>query len=529
MILSRIWNKWERQLEVSYLDENGLRKTYKKPMRYWKTYEYNDNGEFDTWDNKKCSPIYKDSSEYKPNEFDILEYLFSMEHGTEEEQKLIKSFYKNSQIRLYTYDIETEVLDESEFPEPKLAKQKVTSISLVSPEFNCYVLGLKDMDKKQKETLKKRYLSFIEKNDFANQQLSKLKNKAVNNNISYNGPEVKYKKFDSEEDLLKYWFLNIIPNIAVLAGWNSYRFDRSYLWYRVVKLFGEAEAKRMVKKGSPTGGISRIRWTEISGNSYSIPIPAHMIELDYMELVKKYEYAFRPYESYSLDWCGEHIVKANKIKYNGTLQQLYERDYEWYYYYNAVDSLIVQLIHQRTKCIKSPASVGSVTLVGLLEALGQIAMTTANLFRVFYDNGRHVVYNYDGIDRSRAEYQGAFCNAIPGLHEWTACFDFKSLYPTQIRTCNFSFENFVQPMNGPDSLGRYTPRQWTEEELEKYRNNKNYFVSNQGHVYKNDKDYAYKQMQEKNTINRDKYKYLGQKINAQMLSEIDRLIKEKSK
>lgn len=516
MILSRIWNKYSRQLEVSYLDENGMRQMYVKPMRYWKTYEYNDRGQYDTWDGRKCSPVFKDSSVYSPNEFDILEYLFSMEHGTEEEQKLLTSFYANNPIRLYTYDIETEVSDE--FPEPEEAKQKVTSISIVSPEFNCYVLGLKDMDLGQRETLKSRYLSFIEKNDFACQQLRKMKDKGGSD------PKVKYKKFESEEELLKYWFLKVIPNIAVLAGWNSYRFDRNYLVHRAKNLFGEAQMKYMVKKGSPTFGIGSVRWQEIGGDSYKCPTPAHMIELDYMELVKKYEYAFRPYESYSLDWCGEHIVKASKIKYEGTLQQLYERDYEWYYYYNAIDSLIVQLIHQRTKCVKSPASVGSVTLVGLLEALGQIAMTTANLFRVFYDNGKHVVYNYDGIDRSRSEYQGAFCAAVPGLHEWTACFDFKSLYPTQIRTCNFSFENFVQPTVGPDSLGRYTPREWTEEELEKYRQDPAYFVSNQGHVYKNDRDYAYKQMQEKNTVNRDKYKYLGQKINAQMLSEIDRLI-----
>lgn len=521
MILSRIWNKKERQLEVSYLDENGMRRLYKKPIRFWKTYEYNEDGEFDTWDNRKASIIYKDSATYNPTEFDILELLFAMEHGTKGEQELLKQFYAQNQIRLYTYDIETEVSDE--FPEPEEAKQRVTSISLVSPEFNCYVIGLKDMDTKQKETLKERYLSFIKNNDFANQQLRKLIDKGGAE------PVVKYKKFDSEEELLKYWFCHIIPNIPVLAGWNSYRFDRNYLVHRAEKLFGKSEMLYMTRKGSPTFGLGKIRWAEIGGERYSCVTPAHMIELDYMELVKKYEYAFRPYESYSLDWCGEHIVKANKIKYEGTLQQLYERDYEWYYYYNAIDSLIVQLIHQRTKCVKSPAAVGSVTLVGLMEALGQIAMTTANLFRVFYDNGRHVVYNYDGIDRSRAEYQGAFCAAIPGLHEWTACFDFKSLYPTQIRTCNFSFENFVQPMNGPDSLGRYTPRQWTEEELEKYRKDTNYFVSNQNHVYRNDKPYAYKLMQEKNTVNRDKYKYLGQKINAQMLSEIDRLVAEKSK
>lgn len=519
MILSRIWNRKKKQIEVSYLDSEGQRQMFIRPIKFWKTYEYDDNGEVDTWDNRKARVIYKDAETYRPNEFDILEYLFGFEHGTPEEQKLLKQFYANPVIRLYTYDIETEVDDE--FPEPEIAKQRVTSISLVSPEFNCYVLGLKDMDSSQKATLKKRYIDFIHNNDYANQQLKKMIEKGGSE------PVIKYKKFGTEEELLKYWFEKIIPNIALLGGWNSYRFDRNYLVHRAARLFGNDEMLYMTRKGSPTYGLGNISWFDVGSPRQTVPTPAHMIEVDYMELVKKYEYAFRPYESYSLDWCGEHIVKANKIKYEGTLQQLYERDYEWYYYYNAIDSLIVQLIHQRTKCIKSPASVGSVTLVGILEALGQVAMTTANLFRVFYDNNKHVVYNYDGIDRSRGEYQGAFCAAVPGLHEWTACFDFKSLYPTQIRTCNFSFENFVQKKIGPDSFGRFTNVPWTEEELEEFRKNPQYFVSNQGHVYKNDRDYAYKQMQERNTKNRDKYKYLGQKINAQMLTEIERVISEK--
>lgn len=519
MILSRIWNKKARQLEVSYLDAEGKRQMYIRPMSKWKTYEYDDNGGYDTWDNKKCSPVYKDSADYRPTEFDVLEFLFGLENGCAGEKRLLDTLYANAPINLCTYDIETEVSDE--FPEPEEAKQRVTAISLVKPDFKCMVMGLKDMTDEQVKKLNDRYMSFISNNDFANQQLRKTKAKGGTE------PVVIYKKFNTEEELLDYWFCTVIPSVPILAGWNSYRFDRNYLVHRAERLFGRGRMLQMVRAGSQTKGLGKITWAEIGGERHSCVTPAHMIELDYMELVKKYEYAFRPYESYSLDWCGEHIVKANKVKYDGTLQQLYERDYEWYYYYNAIDSLIVQLIHQRTKCVESPASVASVTLVGLLEALGQIAMTTANLFRVFYDNGRHVVYNYDGIDRSRADYQGAFCAAVPGLHEWTACFDFKSLYPTQIRTCNFSFENFVQPVAGPDSLGRYTPRQWTEEELEQYRRDPDYFVSNQGHVYRNDRDYAYKQMQEKNTINRDKYKYLGQKINAQMLSEIDRLIKEK--
>ena len=519
MIINRTWNRYKQCLEISYLDKEGNRQLYTKYIHHWKTYEYDDNGRYDCWNGRKCNKIYKDSKTYSPNEFDMLEYIFEMKNNLEE-AKILEQLYQNNPIKLYTYDIETEVSDE--FPDPTLAKQKVTSISLVGPDMSCYVMALKEMDAMQVARLRNRYIDFIKNNDFANQQLKKQ--------IENGGKEpiVKYKAFKTEVELLEYWFTKIIPHITFLAGWNSYNFDRRYLVNRVKNLVGEQLLNKWIRQGSPTYSVGNARFISLGEGSVKIPIPMHMVELDYMLLVEKYEYAFRPYESYSLDWCGEHIVGANKIKYDGTLQQLYERDYEWYYYYNAIDSLIVQLIHQRTKCVKSPAAVGAQTLVGLQEAMGQIAMTTANLFRVFYEEGLHVVYDYDGINRNREDYEGAFCCAVPGLHQWTACFDFKSLYPTQIRTCNISFENQVHPPKiGPDSLGRYTTRDWYEEELDEFRKDPNYFVTLNNNVYRNDKDYAFKRLQVRNTQNRDKFKYLGQKIAAQMLTEIDRVIKLK--
>ena len=46
-----------------------------------------------------------------------------------------------------------------------------------------------------------------------------------------------------------------------------------------------------------------------------------------------------------------------------------------------------------------------------------------------------------------------------------------------------------------------------------------------GNVYKNDKDYAFKRMQRRTKKLRDKYKYTGQKIEAELLTEIENLIK----
>ena len=109
-----------------------------------------------------------------------------------------------------------------------------------------------------------------------------------------------------------------------------------------------------------------------------------------------------------MDWVGEHSVKANKIKYEGGLQQLYERDPEWYYFYNAVDSLIGMLIHKRLKCLESPCAVDSVTLVPLMAAMGQVALTTANVFEEFYKDNKKVVWDYDAIERNYLHIRRSF-------------------------------------------------------------------------------------------------------------------------
>ena len=134
----------------------------------------------------------------------------------------------------------------------------------------------------------------------------------------------------------------------------------------------------------------------MSKNKIRVPGPCHSIILDYMEIVKQYDHILT-YESFSLDWVGNAAVKAHKIKYSGSLQQLYERDPEWYYFYNAIDSTITELIHYKLKSLESPCAVSSVTLVPLLSAFGQVALGQANVFEEFYRQGKKNVWGIDAI------------------------------------------------------------------------------------------------------------------------------------
>ena len=512
MILDRTFNQKNQQLTITYIDRSGNRQYYQKYLHHIKTYEYNDKGEYMTWDGKKCDKVFKLSSTYKPNEFDILEFMYEL---PDDLKRVMSSPYSP---KLYTFDIETEV--SNEFPEPSIAAQKVTAISLVGPDLSCIVFGLHSLSEESKNLFKERYLDFIRNNEFASRLLkSKFNNKE---------PKVLYQYFASEEDLLKHWYNIILPKIPAIAGWNSYRFDFMYLNNRYANLFGKGELMNALRKISPTGETRTIKWDEkIFDAPNRINAPSHTAWLDYMKLCEKYDYILRPYESFSLDWVAQSAVKANKIKYDGTLQQLYERDHEWYYYYNAVDALLVMLIHYRLKCVESPCAVSSVTYVPLIEAMGQVALTTANVFKQFYMDNMHVVWDYDSITRVKQDYEGAFCGCVPGKYEYNVCCDFASLYPSQIQTCNLSFENSIHKYSDPDSLGRVFREPFTVEELDNYRKDPNYFVSVMNNVYKNDKEYAFKKVQRSLKKNRDSYKYLGQKIESELIAGLAKIIEEK--
>ena len=507
MILDRTWNKKDQKLTISYIDKLGNRKFYSKHLHHIKSYEYDTQGEYPTWNGRRANKVFKDTINYTPNEFDILEFMYELP------KELRDEMHAQNFPKLYTFDIETEI--SSEFPDPDKAEQKVTSISLVGPDLSCIVYGLHKLNEDQIDLFRKRYLDWINENEFARDFVKSTGKQ----------PKVLYQYFATEEEMLQHLFTVIIPKIACLAGWNSYGFDMLYLVNRIIRLFGKNIAYNMIRKSSPTGEIKQYSWEEVGGVKKRCPGPCHSIILDYMQIVKDYDYILRPYESYSLDWVGNAAVKAHKIKYQGTLQDLYERDPEWYYFYNAVDSLITMLIHYKLKSIESPCAVSSVTLVPLQAAFGQVALGTANVFEEFYNKGMKVVWDYDSIERTKIPYEGAFCGCVPGRYEFTVCFDFASLYPSQVRTCNLSFENFYENKVGPDSFGRYTTLKWTEAELEKFRQDPNYFVTVMGNVYKNDKDYAFRRIQANLKVLRDKYKYTGQRIESELLVEIDNILK----
>ena len=181
-------------------------------------------------------------------------------------------------------------------------------------------------------------------------------------------------------------------------------------------------------------------------------------------------------------------------------------------------------------------------------------MTEALVFKDFYEHGIKIVYE-DRPTPARSSLLGAYVKSpVPGIHAFVSCNDFAALYPSSMRTCNLSFENYIGAfwdnktlelyrMNpakyiviGPNvminegtadkpEIGRCIGTFLDEDKLRQYRSNKKkYFVSVNGCVYKNDSSYSFKRIQSNLQAVRDHDKYLGKAIQATVVSDIQKIL-----
>ena len=143
MIIDRTFNRKNQKYTISYLDKNGNRAIWQKYLHHWATYEYDDEkGLYDSWNGRKCNKIFKDSTQYSPNEFDQLEFIYQLP------KDLLDELSAPRFPRVYFTDIETEIGEG--FPYPEDAAERVNLISIVGPDLSVLVLGLKDMNDEQK-------------------------------------------------------------------------------------------------------------------------------------------------------------------------------------------------------------------------------------------------------------------------------------------------------------------------------------------------------------------------------------------
>ena len=304
------------------------------------------------------------------------------------------------------FDIETDFNKESGFAPPHDPFNAVTAISLHNTWMNttiCLAIGPKTMTFDQAETVT---------NKFENTML-----------------------FKTEREMLEA-FLDLIDDADILSGWNSEGFDIPYLVNRVARVLSKSHTRRFCLWDK----LPKQREFERFGATQQTYDTIGRVHMDYMQLYRKYTY--HEMHSYSLDAIGEYELGDRKVDYEGTLDQLYNNDFEKFIAYSRQDVDLLVKLDKKLQFIDLANVLAHSNTVLLQTTMGAVAQTDQAIINEAHTKG--LIVPDKRYDRDSTQAAGAYV-ATPkkGMHKWVGSIDLNSLYPSIIRSCNMSTETII--------------------------------------------------------------------------------------
>jgi DNA polymerase elongation subunit (family B) len=159
-----------------------------------------------------------------------------------------------------------------------------------------------------------------------------------------------------------------------------------------------------------------------------------------LQLYRKYTYHEQP--SYRLDFIGEVELGERKVQYDGTLDQLYKRDFHKFIEYNRQDVMLLNKLETKLKFIGLTNILAHENCILFNTTLGAVALTDQAV--VLEAHRRGMIVPERKKDRPDYVIAGAYvAQPKTGLSEWVASVDINSLYPSTIRALNMSPETLV--------------------------------------------------------------------------------------
>jgi len=254
--------------------------------------------------------------------------------------------------------------------------------------------------------------------------------------------------FRTEKEMLE-TFLVLIEDADILSGWNSEGYDIPYTINRIIKVLGKNELRRLcLWDQMPT-----VREYEAYGSQRQTYDLVGRVHLDYMQLYRKYNYEER--HSYRLDYIGEMEIGERKVAYEGSLDRLYNHDFEKFLEYNIQDTVLLNKLDKKLQFIDLANTIAHDNTVLLPTTMGAVATTEQAIINEAHRRG-FVVPDRNRSERGDTQAAGAYV-AFPkkGYHDWVGSMDINSLYPSVFRALNMAAETIV---------GQLRP-EYTEEEI----------------------------------------------------------------
>ena len=246
---------------------------------------------------------------------------------------------------------------------------------------------------------------------------------------------------NNEEELLD-TFLNLIEDADVISGWNSEGFDIPYLVNRISRVLGKEHTRRF----NLWSQYPKRREFERFGKVQETFDTLGRIHLDYMQLYRKYTYEER--HSYSLDAIGEYELNERKTQYEGSLDQLYNNDFETFIAYNRQDVDLLVRLDKKLQFIDLANVIAHDNTVLIQTTMGAVAVTDQAIVNEAHLRG------YIVPDKQHDKVQKGYPHAVTaagayvatpkrGYHQDIGSMDLNSLYPSILRSTNMSTETIV--------------------------------------------------------------------------------------
>ena len=372
--------------------------------------------------------------------------------------------------------------------------------------------------------------------------LSKLKeykdSSNKKNNFCYNEKEgfVKILSIENTNTKVKMYDIETTNHEFITSGCRTHNcngFDLPYIINRTNKLFGKKEDLEkieeinrkniedgsfykkyyfceQIKKISPIKHISAFQQKINKGSGggkftvyddiYSF---GGIANIDMMDVWK--EYTFGERSSWALNSVAEDVLGEKKLEYDGTLQSLYEDDWQTYVEYNVHDVRLLKKLEDKQKFLNLLVQF----CYGCRIPFDFYTKTVRILDGAFLSELYEDKIVLPDVDRTleHETFPGGYVKEPKSdLYEWIVSYDLTSLYPSIMRQWNISPEMKVLKVDTPDikkvrehlkdnnkhlEHEVYIPLKDKSVPIEKFckwLKDKNYTFSNYGVVYNQEKE-----------------------------------------
>jgi DNA polymerase elongation subunit (family B) len=353
------------------------------------------------------------------------------------EELIIEKLTPDERAMIYSFDnlpkkdyIDIEILlTDDTFPKPEEVKMPVGMISFCNEDGVNYVLSIMRSEE---------FPDGIGKPEIEKMELEV--NKYFKETIPHDPKDrkildqdftIKYMFFETEKELMEFYFHKIAPRQSFLTGWNVIDFDWQYLMNRASKI----------------GVDSLQNMTSRKTFSKRHKLPTHSGIVDYMQLF--IDPGYKPYkvvENYTLDYIANRALNTSKLKHPYNSFREFQTDLYMFTLYNIIDNILVKLIEDKFGMMDVAFSVANVAEIEVNKIFSPVHITEVLMCRQFLNTGQKMLKKpWEGSkEEEDSTYAGAYVMPpVPGYYKYVSCYDFKSMYPNLQMQFNCSPDTYL--------------------------------------------------------------------------------------